>query len=65
MAVAQAIGNAIYDATGVRIKSLPITPERILKAFEGGCVTSPTSAGPKVFTLFPVGGSLLGRLGWE
>jgi CO/xanthine dehydrogenase Mo-binding subunit len=30
--VAPAIGNAIYDAIGVRIRSLPITPEKILKA---------------------------------
>jgi CO/xanthine dehydrogenase Mo-binding subunit len=30
--VAPAIANAIYDAIGVRIKELPITPERILKA---------------------------------
>ena len=29
---APAIGNAIYDATGVRIKDLPITPEKILRA---------------------------------
>ncbi len=29
--VAPAIGNAIYDAVGVRIRSLPITPEKILK----------------------------------
>lgn len=28
--VAAAIGNAIYDATGVRIRTLPITPEKIL-----------------------------------
>ena len=34
MSVAQAIGNAIYDATGVRIKSFPITPEKILQALE-------------------------------
>lgn len=27
-----AIANAIYDAVGVRIKELPITPEKILKA---------------------------------
>lgn len=27
-----AIGNAIYDAVGVRIKDLPITPEKMLKA---------------------------------
>ena len=29
-----AIANAVYDAIGVRIKELPITPERILKALE-------------------------------
>jgi CO/xanthine dehydrogenase Mo-binding subunit len=37
---ASAIANAIYDAIGVRIKELPITPEKILKALkerrEGG-----------------------------
>jgi CO/xanthine dehydrogenase Mo-binding subunit len=31
---AAAIGNAIYDAVGVRIKSLPITPDKILAALE-------------------------------
>lgn len=31
---APAIGNAIYDAIGVRIKSLPITPEKILAALK-------------------------------
>ena len=30
--VAPAIGNAIYDALGVSLTSLPITPEKILKA---------------------------------
>jgi CO/xanthine dehydrogenase Mo-binding subunit len=30
--VAPAIGNAIYDALGVRLRSLPISPERILQA---------------------------------
>lgn len=29
---APAIGNAVYDAIGVRIKDLPLTPEKILKA---------------------------------
>jgi hypothetical protein len=29
---AAAIANAIYDAIGVRIWSLPITPEKVLKA---------------------------------
>jgi xanthine dehydrogenase molybdenum-binding subunit len=27
---APAIANAIYDAVGVRIKDLPITPEKVL-----------------------------------
>jgi xanthine dehydrogenase molybdenum-binding subunit len=31
---APAIANAIYDAIGVRIKDLPITPERILAAIK-------------------------------
>jgi len=31
---APAIANAIYDATGVRIKELPITPEKILAALK-------------------------------
>jgi xanthine dehydrogenase molybdenum-binding subunit len=32
---APAIANAIYDAVGVRIRELPITPERVLAALKG------------------------------
>jgi xanthine dehydrogenase molybdenum-binding subunit len=32
---APALINAIYDAIGVRIKSLPATPEKILAALKG------------------------------
>lgn len=32
--VAPAIANAIYDAVGVRIHSLPMTPEKVLKALQ-------------------------------
>lgn len=32
---AAAIANAVYDAIGVQINSLPITPEKILKALKG------------------------------
>jgi len=32
--VAPAIVNAIYDAIGVRIKELPVTPEKILKGLQ-------------------------------
>ena len=31
---APAIANAIYDAVGVRIKDLPITPEKVLRALQ-------------------------------
>ena len=29
-----AIGNAVYNATGIRIKDLPITPEKIRRALK-------------------------------
>jgi xanthine dehydrogenase molybdenum-binding subunit len=32
--VAPAIVNAIYHATGVRIKDLPVTPEKILEGLQ-------------------------------
>jgi CO/xanthine dehydrogenase Mo-binding subunit len=31
---AAAVANAIYDAVGVRIRSLPLTPEKVLKALK-------------------------------
>lgn len=37
--VAPAILNAIYDAIGVRIKEVPATPEKILKAIEDSAKT--------------------------
>jgi CO/xanthine dehydrogenase Mo-binding subunit len=34
LTVAPAIANAIHDAVGVRIRDLPITPEKVLRALE-------------------------------
>jgi CO/xanthine dehydrogenase Mo-binding subunit len=32
LATSAAIGNAVFDATGARVRDLPLTPERILRA---------------------------------
>ena len=34
--VASSIANALYDAIGVRIHSLPMTPEKVLEALRKG-----------------------------
>jgi CO/xanthine dehydrogenase Mo-binding subunit len=39
--IAPAIGNAIYDAFKVRIRDLPLFPERVLSAIEGGSAKMP------------------------
>jgi nicotinate dehydrogenase subunit B len=45
---AAAIANAIFDATGVRFRELPFTPERILAGLRGGrpAIQSPLSVAP-------------------
>ena len=40
---AAAIANAIFDATGVRFRELPFTPERILAGLRGGQPATPTA----------------------
>ena len=34
-AVAAAVGNAVFDATGVRLRRVPFTPERVKAALSG------------------------------
>ena len=34
--VAAALGNAIFDATGARLREVPLTPERVKAALESG-----------------------------
>ena len=41
---AAAIANAIFDATGVRFRELPLTPERILAGLRGGKSEATTPA---------------------
>jgi CO/xanthine dehydrogenase Mo-binding subunit len=35
--VAPAVGNAVYRATGVRVRDLPITPEKVLRGLRNTC----------------------------
>jgi 4-hydroxybenzoyl-CoA reductase alpha subunit len=45
--VAPAVANAVYDAVGVRIDEIPITPEKILRALEDKARGGTGRIGPK------------------
>jgi xanthine dehydrogenase molybdopterin-binding subunit B len=44
-----AIANAVFDAVGVRIDEVPITPEKIIKALEAKAAGKPGRYGPTDF----------------
>lgn len=44
-----ALANAVYDAVGVRIDQVPITPERILRALQAKASGRPARVGPSEF----------------
>jgi 4-hydroxybenzoyl-CoA reductase subunit alpha len=44
-----ALANAVYDAVGVRIDEVPITPEKILKALQAKAAGRPPRYGPTNF----------------
>jgi 4-hydroxybenzoyl-CoA reductase subunit alpha len=44
-----ALANAVYDAVGVRIDEVPITPEKILKALQLAAAGKPGRVGPAAF----------------
>ena len=43
-----AIANAVYDAIGVRIDEIPITPDKVLKALKAASTTNRAAARPQV-----------------
>jgi 4-hydroxybenzoyl-CoA reductase subunit alpha len=47
--VMPAVANAVYDAVGVRIDEVPITPEKILKALDAKAASKPARYGPSTF----------------
>jgi hypothetical protein len=44
-----AVANAVFDAVGVRIDEIPITPDKILKALDQKAAGKPARYGPSVF----------------
>ena len=44
-----AVANAVYDAVGVRVDQVPITPEKILRALQAKAAGKPARSGPAAF----------------
>jgi hypothetical protein len=42
-----AVANAVYDAVGVRVDEIPVTPEKVLKALQAKAQGKPARYGPK------------------
>jgi len=51
--VPPAIANAVYDAVGVRIDEVPITPEKVLRALKAKAKGEPGRVGPVRFPEIP------------
>ncbi|MEO8719151.1 MAG: molybdopterin cofactor-binding domain-containing protein, partial [Burkholderiales bacterium] len=51
--VMPAVANAIYDAVGVRIDEVPITPDKVLKALELKAAGKNPRVGPEAFPQVP------------
>jgi 4-hydroxybenzoyl-CoA reductase subunit alpha len=47
--VMPALANAVYDAVGVRIDEIPVTPEKIVKALQAKADGRPARYGPATF----------------
>jgi hypothetical protein len=48
-----AVANAVYDAVGVRVDEVPITPAKILKALAAKASGKPARTGPGAFPAIP------------
>jgi hypothetical protein len=47
--VPPAVANAVYDAVGVRVDEVPITPEKVLRALKKGEKGNEKRVGPTTF----------------
>ena len=60
-----AVANAVYDAVGVRIDEVPITPEKILKALDDKAKGKPGRYGPGAFPNIAYPDPMLVPTPWE
>jgi nicotinate dehydrogenase subunit B len=60
---AAAIVNAVYDATGIRFRELPLTPDRVLEALEGRKREKPVATTSKVKRWWQMGLGITGLAG--
>ena len=44
-----AVANAVYDAVGVRVDQIPVTPEKIMRALQAKKAGKPARSGPATF----------------
>ena len=63
--VMPAVANAIYDAVGVRIDELPITPDKVLKALELKAQGKNPRVGPEKFPQVPYPEPMYVKTPWE
>src|SRR5712692_5429962 len=63
--VMPAVANAVYDALGVRIDEVPITPEKIIKALQAKAAGKAPRFGPERFPDVPWPETLLVPPPWE
>jgi len=63
--VMPAVANAIYDAVGVRIDEVPITPEKVLRALDAKAAGKPARVGPTRFPAVPWPAALEVPPPWE
>jgi 4-hydroxybenzoyl-CoA reductase subunit alpha len=63
--VMPAVANAVYDAIGVRIDEVPITPEKILKALDAKAAGKAPRYGPTRFPDIPWPDALQVPPPWE
>ncbi|MGD9906065.1 MAG: xanthine dehydrogenase family protein molybdopterin-binding subunit, partial [Vicinamibacterales bacterium] len=60
-----AVANAVFDAVGVRVDEVPITPEKILKALQAKAQGKPARVGPAAFPEVAWPETLLVAPPWE